>query len=583
MKKIISLLLSLSLLLASISVLASCGAPKDDGPEISIYLGERIYDFDPTDYYVDSNAESVMGLLFEPLFNINSKGKLEKAMAEDYSVDEAERTIVITLKESYWSDGAAVKAEDYVYSWCNVLLNPNVANPAAALLYDIENAVEIKSGTVDTLYEFGAVATGIKEITIKYRKGADYNQLLKNLASVATAPIRQDIATVYTSGYWSKLVNSAISNGPFMIAGINEEDNAFTLVRNIGYHQATTVVDYDNNVVPGKLVSMLTRNNEETTLTYDDIENKTVFYMADASLADRAANKSNATVADDLSTYSYVFNTSNPLFAIKEVRQALSMAIDRNAIIEAITFGKAATGFLPDAVLDTSTGKTFRAEELISKSAKVTEAKALLDGVDLTEIDTAFTLTVNNDEESLAIADLVKTAWESLGHGISVTVAAAGTISTKLSDGTTFEDSEIQVLVNQASRGVRNFDVIAVDWQMYSTDAFVALAAFSTKYSGCGVELPYLTKYYGSFGGYTDSDYDELIASAYKTSDKAKRSELLHSAEKLLVESACIVPLVYNQNFAFISRDISNVAANGLGDFVFTKAKQKNYRDYIED
>ena len=55
MKKIVSLILSLTLLLSSLAILSSCGA-KDAGAEISVYLGERIYDFDPTDYYVDSNA-----------------------------------------------------------------------------------------------------------------------------------------------------------------------------------------------------------------------------------------------------------------------------------------------------------------------------------------------------------------------------------------------------------------------------------------------------------------------------------------------------------------------------------------------
>ena len=582
MKKLVSLALALALILASIATLAACGAPKDDGAEISVYLGERIYDFDPTDYYVDSNAESVMSLLFEPLFSVTAKGKLENAMAKDYKVDEVERTITITLRESYWSDGARVKAEDYVYAWCNVLLNPNNANPAATLLYDIKNAVGIKTGAVESIYDFGAVATELDQLVITYRKGADYNQLLKNLASVATSPIRQDIATEYTSGYWSKIVNSAMSNGPFMIAGINEEDNSFTLVRNVGYHQKPSVTDYDNNVIPGKLVTFLSRFDGEQELSYSDIEKKAVFYMSEASLADRAANKGSAKVADDLSTYSYVFNTDNPLFAIKEVRQALSMAIDRNAIIEAITFGKAANGFLPDAVLDTSTGKTFRTEELISKSAKVVEAKAILDGVSLKDIDTSFTLTIANNEESIAIANIVKAAWESLGHGISVKVETAGVIESEPVADVFVEDCELQILVNRASRGDRDFDVIAVDWQMFSTDAFVALAAFSTKYSGSGVELPYATKHYGSFGGWSNADYDALIEAAYKATDKAERSTALHSAEKLLVEEAAIVPLVYNQSFAFISGDLSGVVADGLGHFSFTKTKQKNYREYID-
>ena len=65
MKKIVSLLLTLVMLVGVTSVLGSCGAPKDPGAQISVYLGDEIYDFDPTDYYVDSNAQQVMSLIFD--------------------------------------------------------------------------------------------------------------------------------------------------------------------------------------------------------------------------------------------------------------------------------------------------------------------------------------------------------------------------------------------------------------------------------------------------------------------------------------------------------------------------------------
>ena len=76
MKRIISLALTLAMMLGVCAMLASCGEPKDDGAEISVYLGE-VFDFDPTDYFVDSNQEQVMSLLFEPLFTVDEKGKLQ--------------------------------------------------------------------------------------------------------------------------------------------------------------------------------------------------------------------------------------------------------------------------------------------------------------------------------------------------------------------------------------------------------------------------------------------------------------------------------------------------------------------------
>lgn len=582
MKRIISLLLASALLLGSLLAFTSCGAPKNDGARISVYLGEAVYDFDPTDYYVDSNAEQVMSLLFDPLFSINKKGKLKcDAAADDYKVDKDERTITIELKETYWSDGIRVKAEDFVYAWRNVLLNPNNANPAANLLYDIENAKEIKSAEEGmSIYEFGAVASDTYEITITYREGADYKQLLKNLASVATAPIRQDIATELASGYWSKIANTAITNGAFAIASINNIDNSFTLVRNSGYHQKLTVKDHTKIVRPAMLIG---EGGEE--ISYKDIEDKVIFYMSDAPLADRAAHKNDAIVVDDLSTYTYVFNMDKPLFQNENVRKALSVVIDRNAIIEAITFGKAATGFLPDAVIDTDTGKSFnkKIDDLISASGNKAAAENLLANVDFSEIGKEITLTINDDAESNAIAAIVKTAWESIGF--TVTVDAVKYVENKIDPDISSDpirDSKIQVLVNNASRGTRDFDVIAVDWQMYSNDPFVALSAFSTDFSGCGVKLPAKDTKYSSFGGYSDSEYDALIKSAYEEQDKEKRSEILHAAEQKLIDTAPVIPLVFNQSFAFVNKDISKVKYDGFGNIILIDMKQKNYEDYLD-
>lgn len=582
MKKIISLILALTCVLGSALALTSCGAPKDGGAEVKVYLGEKVYDFDPTDYYVDSTAELVMGLLYDPLFRVNEKGKLKcEGAADSYEVDEKKNKIVIDLKETYWSNGSRVKADDYIYAWSKLLLNPNDANPAAALLYDIENAVKIKNGEA-SMDDLGAVASGTYQITITYRNGANYEQLLKNLASVATSPIAQDTIKEETAGYWSKLVNTLVTNGPFMINKINK-DKSFTLTRNEGYHQALGLKNPNKQVNPGKLIGA-------GSATYADIESKVVFYMTDAPLSDRSKYEDKANVADDLSTYTYVFNTDRELFKNPVVRKALSIAIDREAIIDAITFGKAATGFLPDSVLDPDTGKSFNKNEdnLISTSPKLEEARNLLASVDFTGIDKSFTLTVNNDEESVAIANIVKNTWNQLGF--DVTVDAADPIEQPVGEGAsqnTITDSKLQVIVNNATREDfygedRGYDVIGIDWQMYSTDPFVALAAFATKFSGSGVSLPNNNIMYTNIAGYSDETYDNLIKRAYNETDADDRSEILHDAEERLVESACIVPLVFNQTFTFEHKHIKKVGFDGFGNIILTDMKQKKYRQYLK-
>lgn len=585
MKRIISMLMALVMLFSVATVLVSCGAPEDDGAEISVYLGEEIYDFDPTDYYADSNAQQVMSLLFEPLFKINANGKLDLAAAKDYRVNKKERTIVIDLRESYWSDGIRVTADDFLFAWRDVILDPNKPNPASALFYDVENALEVKNGT-KSLYDLGIKKTEIYQLTITYREGADYNQLLKNLASVATSPLRQDLVEAAPT-YWSKQVNTMNSNGPFSIQSIDYDVGEFTLGRNVGYHQKLTVEDPRGQVTPASLVSFFTTEGE-LQLTYADIENKTVFFMGDATLADRAANKDKAKTADLLSAYTYVFNTEKELFANKNVRRALSLALDRAAIASAVTFGKAATGFIPYAVKDISTNKSFRTEDLLTAQDKAT-ATSLINSAGIT-VPKAFTLTINNDPESLAIANLAKQAWTEIGF--TVTINALDSIETQVSvdeNGVPviIADSALQATLNEASYGKADFDVIGIDWQMYSTDAFVALASLSSTMSGNGAEFATdgasSDILRPSISGWVCAEYDTLIKEAYEATDKKVRADKLHAAEALLIEESPVAPVLFNQSFYFASRDISRVSFDGMGNIVLTRVSQKNYQQYLKD
>ena len=586
MKKILSLILALAIMVGCAFTLVSCGEPDNAGAQISVYLGDPIYDFDPTDYYVDSNAEQLMSLLYEPLFRLNEDGEIEKAAAKSYDVDKDERQITITIRETYWSDGQRVKADDYLYAWRDYLLEPTKANPAAALLYDIENALAIKQGLLSNS-ELGIEANNY-ELKITYREDADYNRLLKNLATTATSPIRQDAAGT-ASAYWSKSSGTIITNGPFKLKTLNYQEGTLTLERNVGYHQAPDVKDYDDEVIPHRLISFFTIEGSNVDCSYSDIENKTVFYMGNLSLADRAAYSGNINTYDALSTYAYVFNTEKPLFNNAKVRRALSLAISRNAIVEQVKLAKAATGFISPAANEQIQ------QNLIAADAQLSEAQSLLASVDLSGISKSFTLTVNNDEESLKIAEIVKAAWETLGF--TVEIDSVSYITTVIMDfstsmQSTIYDSEIQYLVKEASVGNRDFDVIAVDWQLYSTDPFVGLSAFSSVLSGNGVAYPNHNTAYTSgasltyrtnISGWYSAEYDALIAEAYLTPDRAIRNDCLKRAEALLIEESPIVPILFNQYFYAASADLEGFEVDGFGHIVFTDVEQKDYINYLPE
>jgi ABC-type transport system substrate-binding protein len=207
--------------------------------------------------------------------------------------------------------------------------------------------------------------------------------------------------------------------------------------------------------------------------------------------------------------------------------------------------------------------------------------------VTLTASEKKITLSVNNDAESLAIAEIVKANWAELGF--TVTVKALKTKTVTVNDKATNEklsitDSALQIAVKEAGYGKRDFDVLALDWQLYSRDAFVGLASFTTTMNGSGADLSQSEVVLReNISGWTNEQYDAYITAAYTAVDEDVRAENLRKAEQLLIEESPIVPLVSNQSFAFISRDLSRVETDGQGNFVFVDTKQKNYRDYITE
>ena len=584
MKRIISLLLMLVMLLGSLTALTSCGVPKDDGAEINIYLGSQVFDFDPSDYYVSSNAERILSLVFEPLFTLNKNGKLKYAAAENYEVDKEERKIVIDLRESYWSDNVQVTASDFVYAWCERIINSSKPNPAAALFIDIEGVKEAMNGK-GSISDVAIKATEMDQITITYCEGADYKQILTNLASIATSPVRQSLAESADS-YWSKF--SPATNGAFKIKNYDKTEGTFELTRNIGYHQDYTAKDYDNKVNPGMLYGDFTfpisDEHPGVTVSYDDIINKVTFIMADASLADREKYEKKADVQDHTSVYTYVFNTSHPLFADVNVRRALSAAIDRSAIIDAITFGKAADGFVPDV----SGGAK---ESFISASASLSKAQSYLAAADQSVVNAnkTFTLTINPDEESIAIAEIVKKAWADLGFTVNVSYAYP--VESELADGRFVVDSGIQYLIKDASYGNVNYDVIAVDWQTFTLDAMPALASLTSNLNGMGKH-----QYSGdvsigqadysvarnNIAVWSDAEYDKLVAAALSATDKKDREAKLAAAEEYLVDQMPVCPLVFNQSFVFTGSKISKLKFDALGNLKLADVKLSGYKKYYK-
>lgn len=609
MKKILCLLLVVVMLVVSCGTLTGC-AKKDS--EIRIYLGDQIYDFDPALAFVDDNVSRIMSLIFEPLFLLDEDGSISYGLAEDYKIIEDETRGVyqmeITLRETFWNDGKTlVTADDIYFAWTRIL-DPEFPSQAAPLLYDVKNAVAVKKDVPGISRNDLGLEANKDTLTITFEGKIDYDAFLRNLTSVALSPLRENKVTEGDPDeeYWAKRPAYMATNGAFAIRSWNRATGEFALQRNEYYHISQKSVQKGNKssvVLPSRLMMDWTDDNFEMDYKgdinaflktkndnfYGNLEKlaETAIFCVGELPADKATRTlylDEALVYDALSTYTYIFNTNKEPFNDANVRRALSMVIDREYLASELVFAKPADGLISPAVWDSdSKDKSFReaAGSRISTKADFEAAEKLVANVDKSE---TIVLTIRNTASELFIAEYVAEQWGELGFDVEINAVTMDKEiwATEDDGGRVVEvGSEVTVYDDgiQAAYYTGEFDVLGLDYNMYSTNAFTALCGFTSTLNGNGVEYSFDAKTGVSVSanrlhcsGYSDAEFDRIMQRALNEKNIYKKTGTLHAAEAYLLYTMPVMPIVYNQNYYLVS-EIKGLEFDGYGNPVFTKAK----------
>ena len=572
MKRVLSLMICAVMLLGA---LAGCTTIEEGtkGMIIDVYMTREMVDFDPALHFNDDAMVQVFDLIFEGLTDLDENGKWKKALMKEYELlgnDDDGWYMLITLKNTKWTDGRTVQAADFVYAWKRIL-NATFKSEAAALLYDITNARDVKMGDV-SIDDVGISAVDVYVLQVNFDKKPDVDRFFTAVSSPALVPLREDI--VERDAHWAKQASGIVTNGPFAIKSLTKGE-VMRLERS-GYYY----LDDDKNealdkyVIPYRLVTNYSYGDAAAQL--EKFEAGELFYLDEIPLASREQYKNEAVITDELATHTYYFNTNNKLFSDARVRRALSMAIDRNEIVKIVTYAKAATGLIPYNVFETSVGTSFReiGGDVIAAAADVAGAKALLGEAGVN--GGSFTITVRNDEADLAVAAYVKGVWESLGFKVTVEEVAPAKI--KGTDKNIYSEA----ITERYQSG--DFDVIALDLQMLAPDAFVALAPFAAEFSGNGVNMDSPTyDVYGHATGYKNDAYDALIEKAYAAANAADRAAALHEAETMLMADMPVMPLIFLQDAFLIHDDLSGYGSSYYASREFKQMKLKNYTAYLPE
>lgn len=634
-KRIFALLLCVATLLASLSF-AGCSSEKKDedrGQYITAYLTDNVYDLDPAKAYTNEALSNVVSLMFDTLFTLDDNGKVKNALAEKYVINEnkeaKEYSMQIYLKDTNWSDGTPVSANDVVFAWKR-LLEVDANYEAAALLFDIKNARAAKEGDA-SIDDVGIYPAEQQMLEIQFEGKIDYEHFIRNLTSLALAPLREDSVT--KSDDWAKKPGTMVCSGPFKLARVNVQTSKtefledpvhvetdeygyeeiggkyaaqritdFMLERNVYYYRNAEKDKLDKSVTPYRISVDCSLTDEQLLGMY---EAGMVMYISDVPLALRKEGA----IADDaelaeksMSTNSIYFNQNawidngteegEQLFAKKEVRQALSMVIDRAAIAEAIVYAEAATGLIPSGVFEAGNRKkTFRdacTAEYATLSTDMdsaeSDAKALLDKAKVNPKKYSFSLScAAYDEVHCAIAESIAASWKKLGF--DVTVKKLGTIQNndwyKHTASVPLDICD-DLYAEEFREG--RFEAILFDYVAYSVDPYSVLAPFAKAFTGRGMDMSNPDEYVlpTHITGFDNADYNELMEKIYAEKTIANRADDYREAEKILMDEMPIVPVIFNIDATVTSSKLKKGDTDYYNTLNFQKCKISSYDKYLQ-
>ena len=535
-----------ALAIAGAMALSGCGGSKSGGEGtksgdttqtaagkkiLTIQLGPDVESIDPALNSAVDGANYIL-FAFDNLLKMDKDGKVVPGLAEKYEVSDDQLTWTFHLRDGLkWSDGSALTANDFVYSWQR-LVDPSVAAPYAQTVLGMVEGYDDAIGrpdadgntTVDPdPTKLKVEATDDKTLVVHMAKPTPYFDKLA--AFVSLSPVKKDVVEANPDG-WSIDPKTYISTGPFKLTGW-EPGSYLMFEKNENYWDADSI----------KLDGIKCLLMQDQNAAFSAYESGDALMIKEVPTQEITTLKERSDFHIDPILGTYYLDLNNTLNEFKDsrVREALSLALDRKYISETITSGTytPASGFVSEGVTDWD-GSAWQ-DHITDKSvyiniddhdANLAKAKELLkeagyeNGVGLPEM----VYSTNDASYHKKIAEYLQQAWGELGLKVDVNIV------------------EWKSFTPQRRSG--NYQIARDGWVMDYNDPSNIL------------ELA-LTGNGNNNSKYSNPEFDGLMNKAATEKDPQTRFGYLHQAEDLIMKDTAMVPLLYYNDFYLQSDKIT--------------------------
>jgi len=362
---------------------------------------EQLNTLDPLDSMDELHA-SVFSDLFEGLVEMTPEGSIGPAIAEDWKISADGMTYTFALRQASWSNGTPIQASHFVTA-IKRALDPKSQASQLSMLFPIKHAEAFHEGTLDPEDPLGVSATDEQTLRIELHKPTPH--FMSVLTYRYLTPMisdQHDYSDVSTEN-----LRRLPFNGPF-VPDNHEQQKTISLRKNPVYwdhrHIAIPKVkyvlgDYDE----------LWNMYRDGALDYVQIIPTKEFEWAKENIP------SEILIAPQFATYFYEVDIRYAPLENKNVRQALNLVLDREALADsAIQLGHLPTESLtPPHLADYSPARPSWADS--SREERVHRAQSFMAEAGYSaQTPLKISLAFNTSDDHQRIAQAIAKQWQAV-------------------------------------------------------------------------------------------------------------------------------------------------------------------------
>ncbi|MCZ0951291.1 MAG: peptide ABC transporter substrate-binding protein, partial [Rhodospirillaceae bacterium] len=430
-------------------------------------------------------------------------GSVIGGAAQSWEISEDGKSYTFALRQdARWSNGDPVTADDFVYS-LRRSLDPATLSRYTFILNPILNAEAVAAGELPVT-EVGVKALDSHTLEIQLQNPTPY--FLGLLTHSASYPVHPPSVEAHGDQYARP--GNLVSNGAYQL-GEWVVQSHIKLVRNPHYcDNDNTVIDEVWYYPTEDQTAELSRYRAGELDLTNTIPKRQLRWIRE-NLADELV------IAPYLGAYYYGFNMTRPPFGgSSELRRALTLAVDREIITGQVTAAGEvpAYGWVPP--VQNYVGQQMP-EAAWTQEQRNEEARRLYELAGYSAENPLRTQIIyNTQEDHRRIAVAIASMWkETLGVEVEILNQ----------EWKVFLDTRRQKIDTEVYRG---------GWIGDYNDAYTFAELFQSD---------------GALNdsGYSNPEYDRLLAEASAEGDPQRRAELLQQAERIFLEDLPIMPLYF--------------------------------------